>query len=198
MRESSATILRIPVCNTTATWYLARPEMQLTMPSAHCHLQYHAIVTIRTGTVQAGPLDQPPMSMSSWNRPDNVCFHEVAKVHMLNGGRKFARDVHRGDILEGGGRVRCVVITTGYADLVRLRGLLIAMASCEACQWVFPVQAGSLIRTPCEAVPSLSKKMEENGPTLRVCLWMELSVLPWLMAFKTRLQSAMTFSVIFE
>jgi len=108
-----------------------------------------------------------PMSMSSWNRPDNVCFHEVAKVHMLNGGRKFARDVHRGDILEGGGRVRCVVktiITTGYADLVRLPcGLLITPWHPVklAGQWVFPVQAGSLIRTPCEAVYSFL--VEKDG-----------------------------------
>lgn len=120
------------------------------------------------GSSRGSAAPAPPVSMSSWNRPDRVCFHGNAQVHTVN-GTKNAKDVRQGDLLEGGGRVRCVVktvITSGQADLVRLPGGLLITPWHPVNvggQWVFPIQAGTLVCVPCEAVYSLLVEKEDNN-----------------------------------
>lgn len=108
-----------------------------------------------------------PASMSSFNRPDMVCFHGDAQVHTLN-GTKSAKDVCQGDLLEGRGRVRCVVktvVTARQADLVRLPGGLLVTPWHPVKvggQWVFPVQTGTLEYVPCEAVYSFLVEKDDR------------------------------------
>lgn len=116
--------------------------------------------------LRRGVSSAAPVSMASWNRADMVCFHEDAQVHTLNNGRKCARDVRRGDLLEGGARVRCVVktnISAGRADLVRLPGgpLITPWHPVQlGGQWLFPAQAGALVNVPCSAVYSFLVEKE--------------------------------------
>ena len=112
----------------------------------------------------------PAVSMSNWNRPDNVCFHGRSVVTMAHGREKAVADIRRGDVLDNGGIVRCVIqtiIPSGQTDLVLLPGGLLVTPwhpVKEGSEWVFPIEIGMLqLATPCEAVYSFLVENRSNS-----------------------------------
>ncbi len=100
------------------------------------------------------------VDMSAYNDRSRGCFHGNSIVTLSNGSTKLASSIVRGDMLNSGGKVKCVIKTfcDGKMQLIRLpmSGLLITPYHPVFIndKWEFPINIGEWVEVDCNAVYS--------------------------------------------